>query len=224
MSFQVGKYSFETEQEAKIAEKEQQAVEYVRQHLDMTDRAAVRDLYDKIRQNGTFHTVIGQEFLLELQKILTPIPTDGETPVKETSDRERTSEPAEPDQVIKEKSIGRRQLEREVRKYKQLTRIFCVTSATMAVMILGMFYVNTTSQNPTILDYEQKIIDKYATWETQLSEREQKLREGEQELQQKMEQTDRESTGEGRGVVPIQEDIQEEGDKTNGIEEDTNSR
>lgn len=221
MSFQVGKYSFETEQEARMAEKERQAVEYVRQNLDMTNREAVRDLYDKIQQNETFHTVIGQEFLLELQKILNPsTPSDGEMPVEEPSMEEGEVEPAVRETVTKEKGIGRRHLEQELRKYKRLTLTFGVMSVTMLVIILGMFYVNSTSQNPTILDYEQKIIDKYATWETELSEREQKLREGEQELQQRTEQLGSEHTDEGRGVVPIQE----EGEKTNGIEENTNSR
>jgi hypothetical protein len=48
-----------------------------------------------------------------------------------------------------------------------------------------MFYVNSTINSPTILDYEEKIIDEYSSWEQQLSEREQQLNEREALIKEK---------------------------------------
>ena len=54
----------------------------------------------------------------------------------------------------------------------------------MLAIIIGMFIINQTSNHPTILNYEEKIIDKYAQWEEQLDQREQELNERERQLNQ----------------------------------------
>jgi hypothetical protein len=42
-----------------------------------------------------------------------------------------------------------------------------------------MFYVNSTINSPTILNYEQEILNKYAAWEQELTEREAAVKEKE---------------------------------------------
>lgn len=61
---------------------------------------------------------------------------------------------------------------KEVAKYKGLTRLFIAVSASLAVCVLAMFYISSTMGSPTILNYEEEIINKYASWEQQLIERE----------------------------------------------------
>ena len=45
-----------------------------------------------------------------------------------------------------------------------------------------MFVITLTGNNPTILNYEQKLQNKYAGWEQELTERENAVREKEREL------------------------------------------
>ena len=64
------------------------------------------------------------------------------------------------------------------RKYKLSMMINLI----LVCCIIGMFLVSMTSSNPTILNYESKLLDKYASWEQELTEREQEIREIESEL------------------------------------------
>ena len=45
----------------------------------------------------------------------------------------------------------------------------------LAVAIIIMFAIAASSSNPTILNYENQIIDKYSDWEKELDEREREL-------------------------------------------------
>jgi hypothetical protein len=45
-----------------------------------------------------------------------------------------------------------------------------------------MFYVSTTINSPTILNYKEVITDEYSSWKQQLDEREKELNEREAEL------------------------------------------
>jgi len=43
-------------------------------------------------------------------------------------------------------------------------------------------YLATTGNNINIINYENKLVDKYASWEKQLTEREQRVQEAEKRL------------------------------------------
>ena len=48
----------------------------------------------------------------------------------------------------------------------------------------SMFFISKSSSNPTIIDYERKLQDKYASWESDLKEKEQELKDFEWELKE----------------------------------------
>ena len=48
--------------------------------------------------------------------------------------------------------------------------------------MIGMFAVTATSGNINIVNYENALIEKYENWETQLLEREERLKERENAL------------------------------------------
>jgi len=52
----------------------------------------------------------------------------------------------------------------------------------LALLVIGMFAVAYTSEHPNILNYERVIVDKYASWEQDLTEREDAIREKELQL------------------------------------------
>ena len=71
---------------------------------------------------------------------------------------------------------------KELKRLKLINRILLILCITLLLCVLGMFYVNSTINSPTILNYEEKLIDKYSSWEQELTEREAAVKE--KELQQ----------------------------------------
>lgn len=50
-----------------------------------------------------------------------------------------------------------------------------VICALLVIMMVSMFAITLTSDSPTILDYEKKIVNRYEAWEQELDAREQEL-------------------------------------------------
>ena len=71
----------------------------------------------------------------------------------------------------------------EIKRLKAINKVLLIFCIALLLCVLGMFYVSTTINSPTILDYEEKLIDKYSSWEQDLTEREEAIREKEQEQQ-----------------------------------------
>ena len=68
--------------------------------------------------------------------------------------------------------------------YRKKYEITLFISVILAVSVIGMFIVASTSDSPTIINYENKLIDKYAAWEQELDEREAALKEREQTVEE----------------------------------------
>ena len=52
-----------------------------------------------------------------------------------------------------------------------------VTSLILLISVVSMMLLAATSDNVNILNYENKLIDKYSSWEQELEEREQAVKE-----------------------------------------------
>ena len=173
MAYKIGDFTFETEVEAKAAEKEAKAIAYITQQMESCNPKAVRALYCQMIEKDLFHTKLGIAFLEEIHDQL----------VKEKS-LAGENIPNVPRKEIREINKKVRGVEGELKKYKKATHILMIVCITMGIIIGGMFAVNATSQHPTILNYEQKILNKYAAWEEELNQREEELTKREQRLSQ----------------------------------------
>lgn len=60
-----------------------------------------------------------------------------------------------------------------------------VTSLILLISVVSMMLLAATSDSVNILNYENKLIDKYSSWEQELEEREQAVKEQEQALEEK---------------------------------------
>lgn len=77
------------------------------------------------------------------------------------------------------------------RVLRKIEDFLCV-NAILVVCVVAMFAMALTSDSPTIVDYQSKLLNRYASWEQELTEREKAVSEKEQELgiQVDTEQTD----------------------------------
>ena len=75
--------------------------------------------------------------------------------------------------------IDRKALETE--SSGKLKISLCV-NAILVVCVVAMFAMTLTSDSPTIVDYQSKLLNRYASWEQELTEREKAVSEKEQDL------------------------------------------
>ncbi len=64
----------------------------------------------------------------------------------------------------------------------QLFHVSIVLNIALVVAVIAMFIISLNSEQPNILNYEKALVDRYAGWEQELTEREQAVREKERQL------------------------------------------
>lgn len=175
----VSGFAFYTEQDARLAEQERQKIAYLDKRIDHTDVNSVLAIYKKALEERVFRTPVGLEYLRELQ---------GELKEQEAL----LDEEIPPitlwmnfDNEFREKySPARKRIQPDVRKdgEKAVLRLSVVMNIVMIIAIIIMFIITLNSDQPNILNYEKNLQNKYATWEQELTRREQAVREKEREL------------------------------------------
>lgn len=172
-------FQFGTEQDANLAKNEKLRVERLEERLDYQSTEMVYAVYKKAVENRVFKTPVGYEFLKKLQRILKENP-DFEYEVEEIpiqgvySLRESANPTVE--------RIKASQKKPKPAKKTVGLRASLFINVVLMLLIALMFYISMTSTNPTVLNYERAVQNKYAEWERELSERENAVREKEREL------------------------------------------
>lgn len=201
--YNIGGYIFDDENKAKKAAKELKAVEYILGQIRDSDEKAVLTVYNKLLNQRMFSTEIGMSFLAQLRQnlldseVFTPEdippvysleePPKDVTPEEQTEDTNSSSD--EKVSKAKKEKADKKVVAKvtndssEIKRLKAINKVLLILCIALLLCVLGMFYVSTTINSPTILDYEEKLIDKYSSWEQDLTEREEAIKEKEQELQ-----------------------------------------
>ena len=166
-------FAFENEEEGKQARKEAAGARYIAEKVDMDSPERVLQVYNKMIQEQLFETVVGFSYMKELQDYLYSIPfIDNET-IRPIPVRHPTLEASVlEDEDTKSKETAVRHADYRVRY--RFMRMLCIV---LAICIVAMFAITATANSPTILNYEQQIVDKYEAWEQELTEREAALME-----------------------------------------------
>ena len=60
--------------------------------------------------------------------------------------------------------------------------ISLIANIVLVIAVAAMFGIAMKSDNPNILNYETQLVNRYASWEQELTEREKVIREKEKEL------------------------------------------
>lgn len=172
-------YKFSTQKDVKLAQNELIKIEKLEEKLDYKNTKMVKLVYDKTLESGTFKTQIGYEFLKKLQVILLeklPQEEVNAIPVNQIyqlrDEQKKVEQKISPS--VKKKTV--RQIERSKYTKSVILNVFFI------ILIIGMFIIATTGKNPNIINYERNLQNKYATWEEELQDREDVIREKEKEL------------------------------------------
>ncbi len=175
-------FSFYTDKDTEMAELERKKIEYLEARMDYSDPEKILKIYDKAIRDRVFKTPVGIFYLKKLQDYLLgqeTIPPEavaaiplyqsfvGEVRTEQNPARNRVK-------VSKEK-------EKQEKKAMALS-VSVILNLLLTAAIVAMFGIALNADQPNILNYEKAITNRYASWEQELTEREQIVREKEREL------------------------------------------
>lgn len=198
-TYEAGGFVFRTKKEAELAQREIEGTKYLRQKLDMENPNAVFSIYQNLIEQDLFETPVSYCFLKELRDYLLMIPAISNEEVlaipirypqteeeeKKQKKEQKKEEQRKERQREKEKAKNKKEQKKEGKNYKGRCQFFMVTSLILLISVVSMMLLAATSDNVNILNYENKLIDKYSSWEQELEEREQAVKEQEQALEEK---------------------------------------
>lgn len=172
-------FQFGTEQDANLARNEKLRVERLEERMDYNSPEMIYAVYKKAVDNRVFKTPVGYEFLKKLQKILAQNPdfekNIDEIPVQGVYSLRESTAPA----ALRVKASTAKP--KPAKKTIGL-RASLFINVVLLLLIALMFYISMESSNPTVLNYERAVQNKYSEWERELSERESAIREKERAL------------------------------------------
>lgn len=175
-------FTFKSEEEWKEAKKEAEVVSYIRSQADLANvKTAVR-LYNRLVEKGTLVTALGISFLQELRSRILDSGMVAESslrPLPEPVKEKKKPEVPESKAASKEYKM--------MRLYKERSRNLAFAVAALSVVIVIMLAIRLFGTASPFADYEQKVLDEYAGWKEELSQKEEMLHTWEQELFEKEE-------------------------------------
>lgn len=179
----IGGFAFADPHKAEQAKKEQQALQYLSAQINMDRPEAVLQVYSQMIERKLFSTQVGYSYLKKLQEYLLSQPQFSEEtipPIPIDDMAAAVQETESPGRVRREQKKRRARADR--RDYRKLCSFLGTVCAILAISVAGMLVLAATGDNPTIINYEEKLINKYADWETELMEREAEVLRREQAL------------------------------------------
>lgn len=191
--FLVEGYRFFSREEAKKAERELAKVRILNEKLDEDNLQAVKALYLQAVKQQVFETQIGITYLRNLQMHLIaegelkpeelPLPIRySKTTWEEENLRLREDYDAALAQARNDMDAQLKKEKERSRKLSDKCRTLMIALALTVLMVIGMFAITFTGKNENVLNYKNALVNKYAQWEQELSERESRIREKEAEL------------------------------------------
>ncbi len=170
--FELEGFTFCSKQDMLVAKNELKGVEYLKKKTNMKNPKSVLVVYNKVVAEGLFHTPIGMRFLIELQKYLLDS--------KEIDNNSVLQIPVEPlnESISKTNIVDKITMifSNSKKAYRERLKIAYMTNVILILVIVGMFIIAKTSNQVNIINYEETLVNKYASWEQDLSERENKLK------------------------------------------------
>ena len=183
--YNVDGFLFEDEATAQIARKEEEGIRFIKERTALNNPEVVLKLYNKLLEQELFVTPVGIRFMTELQNILLSsnyisreeIPCIPVKAVKSSGgeDKAATVEKV----VVKTEKV-------ETDRYKKRFHIATFFAIIFAVSVMGMFLIMEISgNNTTIINYKDKILNEYSSWEAELKTEEERLEKWEELLEER---------------------------------------
>ncbi len=174
--YYVGGYCFSSKEDVKQAQKEQKQAEYFESKLEGRNGPGMLAAYDKILDQKIFVTPIGWTYLISLQKKLRLLGVAEEKirPVPMYFNFVLNNN--------KKEEVKQRIVSSGNKSKSGKGKLSVILNIVLAGLVLTMFGIALSGNNPNILNYKRVILNEYASWEQDLTQRERELKKKEAEL------------------------------------------
>lgn len=182
-----GGFLFYSGQDAELAETEQKKIEYLEARMDYKNPDKILQIYEKALEDRIFTTPVGLFYLKQVQSFLLEQPEIDEKevspiPVFTTfkNSLRASSQPA--------KRRVKPPMEKKKLSGPSPVHLSLILNILLMLAVIAMFAITLESDNPNVLNYERALTNRYASWEQELTDREQKVREEERRLKIELEE------------------------------------
>lgn len=178
----VDDYAFSSMEEANVARLEKDKIDRLNEKLANADNEILYKVYNKSIEKNTFRTPVGMEFMKKTRNILKDDSSycDKLPPIPVIVNENKARNDEKNDDIKKYKENARKNI--------ALFRWSLFINLVLVVIVIVFFVITSTSKTPNIINYENVLIDKYSSWEQELTERENTVRAKEAELNIKNEE------------------------------------
>lgn len=177
----VGDYVFFSEKDAQLAKAEEKKIEYLEARIDYSKPEKILHVYEQSIHERIFKTPVGLEYLKKMRDfLLSQKEIDPETVPHISVYTPFSGELRDPAESVKERIHAAKIQEAETKKSRYTISV--ILNVLLVLAMCAMFAISLNSENPNIVNYETNLTNKYASWEQELTEREQAVREKEKEL------------------------------------------
>lgn len=172
-------FSFKSSRGAELADAESKKVAYLDSKLDYNKPESIYKIYEKAVSERIFKTPVGILYLKKLQDYLLKCDaidssTVSNIPIFESFE-DTVRDNASPAKVRVRSS------DKKKSKAHPMT-ISVILNVLLIIALIAMFQISLNAGEANIINYERVITDKYASWEEQLTDKEQEIRDKEREL------------------------------------------
>lgn len=171
----VGGYEFATLREAEEAKKELRNIQALKGKINFNKKKDVLAIYRRLVDKKAFRTAVGLQFMGEFRDYLVDNMNCKEEDIpyiQVPSSNGRFREEQERVELLQTDNEGLQKKNRYMR----------IAIAAFVIIILGMFAIAAWNPNVGYINTENKILNRYASWEEELTNREKQIQQKEKEL------------------------------------------
>ncbi len=163
--------------DAKLVMDEEAKIDIVKSKMDFDDPKQVLSIYNTVVSGDVFHSPVGFSFLAAVREYLL------KNEIEEDEIRNVVMKQIFSPGLLEENEKKRKEKEAKKEKnYKIHLKQSLWVNLALILLVVVMFIISMTSDSPTILDYKTKLNNSYAQREQELKDREEMVRQKENEL------------------------------------------
>ena len=178
MDRNVDGYRFSCDEDVKMAREELKKINLISEKLNANNPQATLLVYNKCIQSNLFTTPVGIDYLKSLQSYLRKCDAVNQEEILDIPIRISYIDALE----LKANNRYKNLEKEDTRDFRTGFKLSVFFNIVLIVMVIAMFVIALTADNPNIINYKNAIVNEYSAWEQDLTERENIIREKESEL------------------------------------------
>lgn len=177
----VSGYTFQYEKDAELAREERKKIIYLKERVDVDLLENVVAVYQKALDSKIFVTPVGWNYMMGLRRDMIRLGMKADE-IPAIPLYMAFSTDAKEEETVKPR-IKPTEKKKEKEPYKTGFRNSVLINILLVILVIALFAIALTSDNPNIMNYRNTILNEYAEWEQDLSERERNVKLKEYELE-----------------------------------------